>query len=266
MEGALDDIRFLASSANRVRVLDALTDGPATRRDLQEATGTARSTAARVLNEAEARGWVSSEGSRYRITPVGAAMLSAFTACAETTEGIGRLGEAIGWLPEPARTLDPRYLRDARITTPAEGNPTAPLDRGEELICAADEYRGLTRNSLPRYMEAIRDLVGRDRLDFEGVVEAGFVEVLRDDPERAALWDGVADRTRLYDGDVPINMHLVDGAVLIWLCDENGAGDDVVVKGLLESEHPRVVSWAESYYEEYREAADPLDPATLPER
>jgi predicted transcriptional regulator len=40
----------------------------------------------------------------------------------------------------------------------------------------------------------------------------------------------------------------------------------VVIKGVLESEHPAVVSWAESLYEEYRDEARRLDPGVLPTR
>lgn len=263
MENALEEIQFLANSANRVRVLDALTGESATRRDLQEETGVPRSTAARVLDEAEARGWVGSEGSRYRITPLGEARVVEFCTYVETTKGMQHLGKAIDWLPEPAHALDFRYFRDADLTTPTGSNPTAPFDRGLELIRTAEEYRGLTRNSLPEYMKTVRDRVVRSQLDFEGVVEHDFVEVLRDDPERANLWHDIAHRMWLYDGHVPINMHVVDGTALIWLCDANEDGDDVIVKGLLESEHSAVVSWADSLYEEYRDEAKPLRPEKL---
>lgn len=265
MGDVLEDIQFLANSSNRVQVLDTLTDGSATRRELQEETGVARSTAARVLDEAEARGWVGSEGSRYRITPMGAVMVSEFCSHLETTEGIHHLGKAIDWLPEPAHELDYSYFRDADVTTPSESNPTAAFDRGMELIRAADEYRGLTQNSLPEYMKTICDRVRQGHLDFQGVIEARFVDVLRDDPDRAAHWHDVAHGMWLYDGRIPINMHVVDGTALIWLCDENQHGEDVVVKGLLESDHPAVVSWAESLYEEYRAEAEPLNPTVLPD-
>ena len=264
MKDALEEIQFLANSANRVRVLNALTGESATRRDLQEETGVPRSTAARVLDEAEARGWVDSAGSRYTITPLGEARVAEFRTYVETTKGMRHLGKAIDWLPEPVHVLDFRHFREATVTTPTEGNPTAPFDRGSELIRAADEYRGLTRNSLPRYMKTVRDRVVRGQLDFEGVIERRFVEVLRDDPERAARWQDVAHRTWLYDGHVPINMHVLGGTTLIWLCDEDRDGDGVIVKGLLESDHPAVVSWAESFYEEYRDQAEPLHREMLP--
>ena len=264
MEDALEEIGFLANSANRVRVLEALAGDPASRRELQEETGVPRSTAARVLDDAEDRGWVDSEGSSYRLTAAGEARISEFRDYVATTEGLRHLGEAIEWLPEPARSLDFRHLRDGTVTTPTEVNPTAHFDRGMELLRTAEEYRGLTQNSLPEYMKALRDRVVRDELRFQGVIERGFVDVLRDDPERAALWHDIADRMWLYDGHVPLNMHVVDGTALVWLCDENHDGEDVIVQGLLESSHPEVVSWAESLYEEYRADSEPMDADVLP--
>jgi len=175
-------------------VLDALAGSPASRRDLQEETGVPRSTAARVLDDAEDRGWVDSEGSRYRLTPAGAARVSEFRDYVATTEGMQHLGEAIDWLPDPAQSLDFSHLRDATVTTPTEANPTAQFDRAMELIRDAEEYRGLTQNSLPEYMRALRDRVVQGRLDVQGVIERGFLDVLRDDPERATRRPDVAVR------------------------------------------------------------------------
>lgn len=67
-----------------------------------------------------------------------------------------------------------------------------------------------------------------------------------------------------FTGSASIYAHIVDGTVLLWFCGENQAGADVLVKGLIESTHSAVVSWAESLYEEYRADAEPLDPAVLP--
>lgn len=258
MEGALEDIRFLANSENRIRVLSALTHGSASRRQLQEETGVPRSSAARVLEEAETREWVGSNGSEYWITSRGKAMVAEIRRTIEATEGVKHLGRAIEWLPEPVQNLDLRHFNEARITLPTQENPTAAFDRGLDRIDDASTYRGLTQNSLPQYMQVICDQVEAGSLEFEGVIEERFVEVLRDDRERAETWSVIADRMWVFDGHVPINMHLVDDTALIWLCGEDEGGDDVVPKGLLETENPRVVSWAESFYEEYLEAAKPF--------
>jgi predicted transcriptional regulator len=57
----------------------------------------------------------------------------------------------------------------------------------------------------------------------------------------------------LYDGIVPINVQIVDERVLVWL----GENRDETA-GLLESENPAVLDWAESLYEEYRAQSEPL--------
>ena len=106
----------------------------------------------------------------------------------------------------------------------------------------------------------------QNRLHVEGVIEASFLETLRNHPERAAPWYDFAqaEAKRVYDGSVPINMHLLDDVVLIWLGEHEE--DDLDVYGLLESKNPSVLSWAESLYEEYRAEADLLDTARLSER
>lgn len=263
MNSALQDIQFLANSENRIRVLRALTHRSATRRQLQAETGVPRSSAARVLEEAEIRGWVDSNGSQYWITQRGEVMVSEILRTIESTQGIQHLDEALAWLPEPVQALDFRHFRDACITTPTEDNPTASLDRGLELIRTADVYRGLTQNSLPQYMQVVADHVERGSLEFEGVIEAGFIEVLQNDQERADVWRSIADHMWVFDGNIPINMHILDETAAIWLCDENHEGDDVLIKGLLETENTAVVSWAESLYAEYLAEAIPLDPDPL---
>jgi len=96
--------------------------------------------------------------------------------------------------------------------------------------------------------------VERGRLDFEQVLEKSFVESLRDAPERSAIWQPLIDRVFVYDGIVPINTHIVDGTVLVWLGESREE-----VAGLFLSESPEVLAWAESLYEDYRASADPLE-------
>lgn len=166
--------------------------------------------------------------------------------------------------PRPCPRLPHRHLRDAELTYPTDDNPAAPFDRGLAVLEAADEYRSLTQNSFPRYMAVVRDRVVAGALDFEGIVADAFVETLRGDPDRARVWHDLADRVRVYDGHVPANLQIADSTAVIWLCGPDHDGDDVVVKGLLESDGPAVVSWAESYYRKLRAEADPLEATELP--
>lgn len=262
MENALEGIAFLARSENRVRVLRAIAREERTRHELREELAVSRTTLGRVVNEFERRELIRLTDQGYTTTPAAAEILAKFIPLLETMEGIENLGEAIDWLPPPARSLDFRHFRDADVTTATANNPTEPFDRGLEVIRGADTYRGLTSTAIPRYVTALSE--GRFR-DAEGVIAARFIEALHDDPERAEPWYDFAETgaTWVYDGPVPVNLHIVDGTTLLWLGEHDE--DDLDVYGLLESTNPSVLSWAESLYGEYRADADPLDVAMLPE-
>ena len=265
MNSTLEAIQFFANSENTVRVFEALAAGPTTSSELSEQAGASSSTIGRILDEGESRGWIESAGNHYELTVAGEVMIDEFRAHVETIDGIQHLGEAINWLPPPARSIDYRNLRDAVVTRSSLDNPAEPFHRGIELIQAADTYRGLTSTAIPSYVRELREGLVRRELDFEGVIEASFLETLRADPERAAPWHEFADAAAVgvYDGRVPINMHIVDDRVLIWLYEPENEG--VNIQGLLESANPEVLSWAESLYGEYWRDAEPLDRTMLPE-
>lgn len=253
MEVSLSAVQFLANSANRVRVLSALVDDRTSRRELQERTETSRSTVARILEEGERRGWVDSTGSEYWLTPLGKAMVNDFLTYLETVEGIQHLGETVNQFPPPLFSLDFRHLRDAVVVEPTPEDPAAPNSRAFELFRQATTYRGVTHTAFQHFAKILSDAVDANRLDYEHVFEKAFVEELRADSERAAEWPMLHDGTWQYDGTVPISLHIIDGRVLIWLGDSREE-----IAGLLESENAAVLEWAESLYETYRAAAEPV--------
>lgn len=253
MDSALETVQFLANSANRVRVLTALVRGEATRRQLTADVDASRSTVSRILKEARARGWVDADGNRYRLTPRGEAVVTDFRSYLRTVDGVEHLDDMVNHLPPPLRSLDFRHLRDAEVVELTEENPAAPFTRAFELFDQATDYRGLNHTSLPDHAKVLRDRVLQGRLEFEQVFEAAFVETLRTDEKRWGVWEQLADEVWQYEGVVPINLHVVDGRVLVWLGANRGDP-----AGLLVSENPAVRSWAESLYEEYRAGAEPL--------
>lgn len=263
MGSPLEAIAFLARSDNRVQVLRALADEARTRQHLREELPVSRTTLARILNEFEERDWVARNGREYATTPAADAILARFVPLLETVEGIQNLGEAIDWLPPPARAVEFRHFRDADIMRATTENPAEPYDRGLELIRGTETYRGLNSTSIPRYVDALRDWYVEGSLESEAVIGASHLETLREDPARAAPWHDIAEDVWVYDGRVPIDMHVLDEVVLIWLAESRE--DGVEIHGILECENPAVLSWANSLYEEYRAQAEPLDPATLPE-
>lgn len=256
---SLEAVQFLANSANRVHVLSSLVGRRAGQRELQTEVGASRSTVARVLSESEKRGWVESEGSRYWLTPLGEAVVTGFESYLEDIEPLHRLGELVDYFPPPLRELDYRYLKNATVTEPTPENPAAPFTRAYELFEGATTYRSLTKSCFPHFARLLRDRVDSGNLDASHVIQTDYLEDLHTDPERAALWSSIADWLWVYDGTVPIGLHVVDGRVVVWLTE----GKKEIV-GLLETEAPEALSWAESLYESYLAGATPLTDLSLP--
>lgn len=186
-------------------------------------------------------------------------MLEKFDPLLKTVEGIHSLGEAIEWLPAPAHDLEYRHFRGCAVTTPSAASPTAPTDRGIERFRTADYHRTLVSFVSPRIVQAVRE----HRIPGEGIVPARFIETLRADPDRAEPWHEFAasGSAWIYRGDIPINCHIVDDRVLIWLTDH--VEGELEFYGLLETENDVVRSWAVDLFESYRRDAEQLDPAML---
>lgn len=253
MERSLEAVRFLANSSNRVAILSALIDGEATRRELQEDVGGSRSTVARILNQAQTRGWVDSEGSQYWLTPLGESMVTDFMSYLETVEGHDHLGEFVNYLPPPVFSLDFRHLRDAEIVELTEGNPAAPFTRAMEIYREATEYRGVNSVSLPDHAKVLQERFEGGQLEFQQVLAEDCFETIQAEPDRAEVYQSFTDRVWIYEGVVPINLQIVDDVVLVWM----GKSRDEPA-GLLVSDNTHVRSWAAEFFEEYRADSEHL--------
>lgn len=263
MESALEMIQFFANSANRVRVFEALADGATTGHTLAERTGASRSTVARILGEGESRGWIDSEGSQYELTRVGSIMIEEFRTYLQTVQGVQHLGDAVYWLPPPARTLEFRHLHDAEVITPTATRPAKPSDYVADQLKAASEVRTLAPTGIPRLTKLCAEQSNTDQLDVRAVISVEFFDTLATDPEVVTHWRALAEREAIsaYDGPVPVGLHVIDDTVIIWLTELRG--EDVEVRGVLVSEAPAVLSWAESLYDEYRAEAELVNPTAL---
>ncbi|WP_226483344.1 helix-turn-helix transcriptional regulator [Natrinema amylolyticum] len=260
----LDAIQVFANSEHSVEVFKALTEGATTSKALTEQTEASRSTVARVLAEGESRGWIDSVGSQYKLTDRGEIMIDEFCEYLQTIEGVQQLGAAINWLPSPVYSIDFRHLSDANIITPTSSHPAGPYDHVAEMIRDANEMRSLVEVALRRFVKLIHNQSVGGKLDAEIVIKASWFDTLPAKPEQVPLWRTRAEKNGvwMYEGEVPINIHIFDESVAIWLGEEQG--EEREVRGLLVTGNPTVVSWAESLYQDYRTEAKQVGPAILP--
>jgi len=121
MESALEEIEFLALSANRVEVLGPLAEGRHTRNELATATGASQATLGRILGDFKDRSWIRHDGSEYVATATGRLVAEGFTDLQEILETEGKkLRDIVDYLPTHAMDFDLRRLSDATITVPRD--------------------------------------------------------------------------------------------------------------------------------------------------
>lgn len=255
MDEPLEAVAYVARSPNRIRVLEALGEGPHTRRELGDLTGASRSTISRTLSDLEDHRWIERSGDHYLATPLGRLVSEGISPLVETMETVEALHDVAHLLPADA-DIDLRAFVDATIATPDSVDPTAHMDRGFEHIATADRFEILANTAIPRFIaEAVTRLRHED-FSFTAVVPAEFVRELAPD---STILTGLGDivdsggAVRLVNGEIDHNVAVADDVVVLWLCDDAGTH-----QGLLVTENRRVREWATALIDRHDAHATPL--------
>lgn len=262
MDGALEEIEFLARSANRVRVLSLLDEGNYTRRELGERLDASQPTLGRVLRDLSERRWIESDGTGYGATATGHLVAEEFTALSETLRTEMRLRPVIEWLPTDAMEFDLRRLSDATITTPSQTKPGAPVKRVLELLERSDHVRIVSHALNEQSLGVIHRRTVEGSQSFEGVFSPDAVDELSNDSRlRRQLRELVASddaELRLHDERIPLAVTITDGFVHVLLRDEKG-----LLRAAIDTDDDVVRSWARETHERYWRDSVPLDAAAL---
>ncbi|WP_129112621.1 helix-turn-helix transcriptional regulator [Halegenticoccus tardaugens] len=258
MDPALEEIEFLALSANRVEVLDALAEGAHSRRELGDRTDASQPTLGRILRDLEERKWIVRTDEGYAATATGRMVAEGFTDLWETVETERRLRDVVEWLPTESMGFDPRRLGDATITVPSRTKPNAPVQRVLELLRRAEQVRILSHAFNEQSLDVIRRRTVEGEQTFKGVFSPEAVEAVADDAtlrRRLRELDG-AERAeiRIYEGEIPLAVTITDELVHLLLRDDDG-----ILRAALDTDDESVRSWARGLYEEYWRDATPFD-------
>ncbi|MFC6723654.1 helix-turn-helix transcriptional regulator [Halobium palmae] len=254
-EEALADVAFLASSPNRVRALDALTDRSHERHELEEKVGISRMTAKRILDAFEARGWVRRGERGYGTTPLGDAIAAEFGGLLNTIGTMRTLATVREWLPVEAFDFDLRRFATAHITYTTKSDSIAPIRRGIARIGTAKTLYMVMASVAAEGLATQRDAVVENGQETEIVVSAGVLDVIAKDPSmRTHLREIIEAGGRVYRHE-EVDYILFDcgDSAMIGLIDETGAP-----RGLIESNDEVVREWVRSTFEAHRAAAEPV--------
>ncbi len=263
MSTPLDDIRFLADSANRVRAIEALAESPRTRPELRDETDASAATVGRTLSAFEDRDWVAREGNRYVLTSLGTYVASGFSDLHDRMRTAHEHEALFPHLPLEEVNLDAGGLADVRVTVPTETNPMAIVTRIREIARRSTHQRDLSYHFSEPCIDAHHRAVLDGAQTYEIVVPRTALEAEMGSNCAAQLEELVsADRCSmyLYDGDIPYSWGVGDGHVLFVVKD-----DRMVSAGMVETDDPVAVERFTETYEEYRERSTLLTAEGLDE-
>lgn len=259
MTDPLEDIAYVARSPNRAAVLSALEEGPATRRELGERTGASRATLARILGDLEERRWIERSGDHYLATPLGSLVAEEFSNLVDTMDAVGTIRDVAHLLPTDDG-LGLRAFADAAITTPEPDDPTAHLDLAYEHVATADGVAILATTALPRIARVAAERLRDGGFSFTATIPAAFARDLSPDSDVLVSFREIVasgGSVRLVEEPIQYNLAVADDAVVLWLCDDEGTD-----QGVLVTEDGRVREWAHRRIDRHDDAV-PLQEARV---
>ncbi|ELY47616.1 helix-turn-helix transcriptional regulator [Natronorubrum sulfidifaciens] len=257
MESELEEIEFLALSANRVDVLRLLAERAHTRNELASETGASQATLGRILGDFQERSWIRRTGSEYSATATGTLVASGFTELQEIIGTERRLRDVVDYLPADAMAFDLKRLADATITTPSQTRPNAPLSRLLGLLEDATDVQTLSHAFNEQTITVVQERTTTGAQTFNGVFSRRAIEALAADPELRGrletLLETDAASIRVQDGDVPLAVMLLDDVVYLLLRDDDG-----VLRASIDTDDETVRAWAQTTIDDYWADATPL--------
>lgn len=258
MGSPLEDVEFLARSANRIEVLGALADDAYTRRELGDAVDASQPTLGRVLNDLKDRNWITYDGERYRATATGRLVSAGITDLRDRLEAEARLREVVEWLPTEVLDVDLRRLGDSTITTPTGTRPNAPIGRMLELLRDTDRALLLSHSFNEQKLELIAQRVADGSLTGRGVFAESAIEAVTAVPDLRRRFEAVVEAEgvdiRVTSEEIPLAVEVTDRRTHLLLRDGDG-----VVRASLDTDDEVVREWARSLHDRYWERAEPID-------
>lgn len=264
IDPSIDDLRFLASSSHRLRVLDLLADGSSERAALREATGASPQTMGRILHAFANRRWLERDGQRYRLTPLGAYVHEHVRDVCGALATERKLRDVWEWLPREIDGFGVDLFADAVVSYPGPGYPYEPVERLTHLITSTDRLRGFGTTILKSVNNETMCRAVLDGMYLEYVFSP---EALR----ATVAWNPalVAQTAACEHCHVFVHDSLPDedrcglgiSDTRVGICCNDR--DTRLLRAVVDTDAPKARQWALEVFDQYRNEATPVDAHTL---
>lgn len=243
----LDDIEFLVSSPNRLKVFDVIRTAPRPRHEISERIDASRVTLSRILRDLENRRWIERSGGEYDTTPRGEVVASEVAQLFANLEALDGLEDALPWLPIELFDFDLACLTDATVVTSTKRNLTAAITRTATHVREATRVRNIARGISAEVIEAYLKAAQHDDRSLETILCSSVFDTIRDDvtlkAQLRAMLESDQITVRRYDGqEHPIILTVADDFVL--MC---GQSNPQSPPDVLETADESIRAWADRF-------------------
>jgi predicted transcriptional regulator len=252
------DVACLVDSPYRGPLLLGLEDGPARREQLRETVDASRATVSRALSAFEEREWVWRDGRAYRLTSLGRLVASAFERLDATMTAANDLRGVIEHLPLEEMGFGVERLRDARVVRPSRADPFATMRYADRFVETGDSVAMLSHAFSPGVLEAVQERAAADRPTWMVVTVDVIERVAAEADLRGPVRESLAsEAVGLWQSEQPVAyaFAIADDTVSFAVTDDDGRPIAVV-----DTSDRRVLEWARSTFEAYRDRATELGP------
>jgi predicted transcriptional regulator len=198
----------------------------------------------------------------YTAAATGEYVAAGLTDLTERLATETRLREVSEWLPTEDVGIGIGDLSSARITTPSQTRPNAPIQRMLDLLGATDSALLLSHAFNGQKLQLVRDRTVEGDLTTRGVFGESAIDAITETAELRDLLVDVVEspdaEIRMTPTEVPVAVEVTDDRTHLLLRDEDG-----IVRAALDTDDERVRTWATELHEEFWTDATPVTPATL---
>ncbi|WP_224448540.1 helix-turn-helix transcriptional regulator [Haloprofundus salilacus] len=239
----------------RAPMLEALRDGAADRRELEDELEISRATSHRLTRWFEDRGLVERVDSEFRLTETGRAVATALVSFKSEVTAALLLAPVLDAADDADDAVPPVPLSafaDATVTTPGRGDPHGPMNRYVSLVRETETLRGFDTWAIaPTYMGEIQERI-LDGMETTLVDPLAVVEdVMENYPERCVEVCVSGHLTiRLHDS-LPFGLAVFDDRVGVAVRDP----ETNALTAFVDSDSSVAREWAEATYEAFESEA-----------
>lgn len=253
---ALERVEFLAASPARIRLLDAVAEGPAVPDALSERTGIPRSTLRRNLTALVDRGYLSHSATsgEYTLTVAGDVVRKALHEAVGCVDRADSLVPFLAHFPEDI-PVEPSALADCEVVGSDSSDPFKPVSRIRARFGDSTTARGFLPAINPLYLQGLRTYADTDRTVELIAPRAAYDSRAADSPEGFRAVASAENIDLLVSEDVPdYAVGFLDGEVVLGAFDDHLRTHSV----LCSEPGSAVADWAETRYEAVRGTAEEL--------